>query len=363
MRFLAALSVFFFHVAVFRIFEDTQVSEGIAYIFSRAGWIGVSFFFVLSGFILTWAAKPNDSMTAFWRRRFFKVFPNHVVTYALAMVLFAGATVGGGTAVLNLLLLQSWVPSEDVYFSVNLPSWSLGCEMLFYLLFPLLHRWIGRIRPQALWGVAIGLLLVIAVLPLIAGAFLPARPTVVLPPGEDVSEAAYWFLYIFPATRVLDFVLGIVLARVVLTGRWIGIGLLPLTVLFVFCYAAALEAPQLYGLVALTAVPLALMIPETAMLDVRKRETWLRTRPMQWLGEVSFAFYLVQWPVLLYGQELLGVERKFSLLTGTGVLLACFGITLLIAWLLYIGVERPAMRRWSKPRDGRKAPEKSRTAA
>ncbi|MEU1779084.1 acyltransferase [Streptomyces abikoensis] len=348
-RFFAAFMVFLFHIAISKPFADQKVSDGLFTAFSKAGWAGVSFFFVLSGFILTWSARPQDSTRAFWRRRLVKVFPNHLVTHALTMSLYAGATVAGGTAVLNLLLLQPWVPDESVYFSVDNPSWSLGCEMVFYLLFPLVHRRIRRIGGHRLWWCAAGLMTAIIALPAVLTAVVPAEPSI-LAPDKPVPAVAFWLVYIFPLTRVLDFVLGIVMARIVLEGRWIGVGPLPLTVLFVVCYAAGLHLPALYALAATTVVPVALLIPALAGLDIDGKKTWLRGRTLHWLGEVSFAFYLVHWPVLTYGRRLLGEQRHYSLPAGIALVALCCALSLLLAWLLYEGVEAPAMRRWASPR-------------
>jgi hypothetical protein len=54
--------------------------------------------------------------------------------------------------------------------------------------------------------------------PVVAYLFLPSTPAV---PGESsVSVSQYWFGYILPPTRLLDFALGILVARAVMTGRW-----------------------------------------------------------------------------------------------------------------------------------------------
>ncbi|MFJ7125766.1 acyltransferase family protein [Streptomyces sp. NPDC098101] len=358
-RFFAAFLVFLFHVAIMKPFADQDVSEGLFTVFSKTGWVGVSFFFVLSGFILTWSARPSDTVGAFWRRRLVKVFPNHLVMYAVTMALYAAAAVTGTTAVLNLLLLQSWVPEESVYFSVNNPSWSLGCELVFYLLFPLLHRWIGRIGARRLWWCAGALIAVIIALPAVVTALLPAEPSMMMP-DKSGPALGFWLVYIFPLTRVLDFVLGIVMARIALEGRWIGIGPLPLIALFTLCYAGSLYLPALYALNAATVVPLALLIPALAHLDVEDRKTWLRGRTLTLLGEISFAFYLVHWPILVYGRRLLGEERQFSLPVGAALIALCTALALALAWLLYVGVERPAMRRWAK---ARRRPAPARTAS
>ncbi|MEU6094310.1 acyltransferase [Streptomyces sp. NPDC047079] len=345
-RFFAAFMVFLFHIAISSPFADRGVSDGLFTVFSKAGWAGVSFFFILSGFILTWSARPQDSVRSFWRRRVTKVVPNHLVTYAVTMVLYAGATVTGTTAVLNLLLLQPWVPDEAVYFSVNHPSWSLGCELIFYLLFPLLHRWLARIAAHRLWWCAATLMGVIITLPAVLSAVVPSEPSI-MAPDKAAPALAFWLVYIFPLTRVLDFVLGIVMARIVLERRWIGVGPLLPAVLFVACYIGSLYLPALYALTAATVVPLALLIPAVATVDIRARKTWLGCRTLQWLGEVSFAFYLVHWPVLTYGRHLLGEQRQYSLPVGIGLIVLCGALSMLLAWLLYMGVERPAMRYWA----------------
>ncbi|MFH9422931.1 acyltransferase family protein, partial [Streptomyces sp. NPDC017529] len=155
-RFIAAGLVFFFHASLTFIplspFADEDVAEGFRWLFSKAGWMGVTFFFVLSGFVMTWSAKPGDTVTGFWRRRLLKIFPNHVVTWALAMVLFAGTVTPVSSWLPNLLLVHSWFPDPQIHLSVNQPAWSLCSELLFYLLFPALIGPILRIRESRLWG-------------------------------------------------------------------------------------------------------------------------------------------------------------------------------------------------------------------
>jgi peptidoglycan/LPS O-acetylase OafA/YrhL len=54
------------------------------------------------------------------------------------MLLYAAAATPPVIGLANLLLAQAWVPDPNVFLSVNGPSWSLSCELMFYLLFPLL---------------------------------------------------------------------------------------------------------------------------------------------------------------------------------------------------------------------------------
>ena len=87
MRFLAALLVFGCHAAVLGYFAPETELRLMKFTYS-GGWIGVVFFFVLSGFVLTWSVRPGDTPRAFWRRRVCKIYPNHLVT-ALAAILLA----------------------------------------------------------------------------------------------------------------------------------------------------------------------------------------------------------------------------------------------------------------------------------
>lgn len=54
-------------------------------VLTSAGPVAVSGFFVLSGFVLTWSSQMGERVRAFWRRRFWKIFPGHAFGWALAV--------------------------------------------------------------------------------------------------------------------------------------------------------------------------------------------------------------------------------------------------------------------------------------
>ena len=178
--------------------------------------MGVTFFFLLSGFVLTYSARPNDTPRRFWRRRLVKLYPSHVAGWIGAMVLFAAATATWQQWLPNLLLLQTWIPDYHTYLSINPPSWSLSCEVFFYLCFPLLHRWISAIRPERLWAWAAGLVVTITAIPALGYLLLPDGT---MSNGFPVSEIQYWAVYMLPPVRTLDFVLGIVMAHLLPSRR------------------------------------------------------------------------------------------------------------------------------------------------
>ena len=330
LRFVAALAVFGFHIAAQGFLENGRANETVHQIFA-AGSTGVGFFFVLSGFVLTWSARSADSIRAIWRRRAARIVPNHIVAWSIAFMglIYAGEAGSLWTDGPSLILMQSWFPSQRVYFAVNTPAWSLSCELAFYIAFPFLLPIIGRIPVPRLWSAA-GLVVV--------GVFLVPVIALGLP-----DQVAYWFVWIFPGVRALEFVLGMLLARIVRAGLWIRIGLLLPTALAVAGYLAAAHVPRGFGFVAATVVPYAMLIAAVASADLANRPTPWRSAPLVLLGELSFAFYLLHQIVIRGVDQALG-DRIWSSTAGlaiTGVMLLA---SVAASWLLHKGVERPMSR-------------------
>ncbi|MBY8849413.1 acyltransferase [Saccharothrix longispora] len=356
LRFLAALLVFFFHMTLFdspippndpvNPFADQGLAEGLEWFFSKAGYLGVSFFFVLSGFVLTWSSVDGEPMRSFWRRRVLKIFPNHVVVFLAAMALFAGTTTPVSDWLANLFLLHSFSPDPTVYVNVNPPAWTLCSELLFYLLFPLIIRPVRRIADNRLWFWAAVMVAGMVAVQVVNLTLIPDTPK---SPITPVSTTQFWFGYIFPLPRLFEFVLGMILARAVIRNRVPRIGLLPAALSVPVGYAAALALPFAFGFVVATIIPVALVILAWATADVENRPTVLRGRTAVWLGEISFGFYLCQGVVIFYGRTLLPTG-PFDTPTAVAVTAALFIATLLAGWFLFTCVERPVMRRWARPR-------------
>jgi peptidoglycan/LPS O-acetylase OafA/YrhL len=360
MRFIAAAMVFLFHAHLVGLFASPEAGSTFDAIASQGGWTGVGFFFILSGFVLTWAAKPGDSTRSFWRRRFFKIYPNHIVTFIAALLLLtvvAHETITNWRAIVNLLLLQSWFPSMETSLTLNTVSWSLSAELLFYVSFPLLLKLINRIRPERLWYWAGGVVVAILAVPVIATALPPSEPFL---PWANAGPTVFWFVYLLPPVRMLEFVFGIILARIVLTGRKVPLSLGGAMALTILAYAVTPLFGLTYPLVAIMTLPLGLLIAAGAVADVRGHRTLLSSRAMVWLGEVSFAFYLWHLLVLIYGHQwIAGVDQPASFpLPGAGystpvalaVLALLFGVSLLLAWATFTLVEKPMMARFARSR-------------
>ncbi|MFF0176585.1 acyltransferase family protein [Micromonospora profundi] len=333
LRWIAALLVFGFHAGTMRIIAEPDFKAVVDAVFSL-GLSGVQFFFILSGFVLVWSARPGDSRRAFWRRRVAKIYPNHLVLWAAALLVawwFADPVLPAA-ALENLLLLQAWDPRPGWFYSINTVSWSLSCEFFFYLCLPLALPLLRRARPAVLWTL-------IVALPLLILALWPAQQLV-----PEVSR--WWFTQIFPPVRSLEFWLGAVAAELMRRGLWRGPGLTTATVIFVATWVAASQWIRAELWTTLLAVAYLLVITAAADADVRDRRSPWRSRPLVWLGEVSFAFYLVHVLVMTSVLRWSGDwGTGFQGWRGPAVVLGFLVVSLILAGLLHRYVETPLMRR------------------
>ncbi|GGW70978.1 acyltransferase [Streptomyces lucensis JCM 4490] len=309
-----------------------------------AGATGVSFFFVLSGFVLTWSARPGDRALAFWRRRIARVYPVHLVTLAVALLmaytLARQPRPEPKQAVANVLLLHSWW--RPWWQTLNPVSWSLACEAFFYAAFPLLYLLLRRLGARG--SAALGVLCVAAVLVL-------AR-----------ADAHHWWryaLYSFPAARLPEFVLGAVTARLVLLGRWRGPGLEASLALAVTGYFFVPQVAPGYSATMCTLAGFVMLIPAAAVADLNGLPSLWRRRRLVRLGELSFAFYMIHLLVLRATTQLLGTKPHYGPWAGLAVTTVLFAVSLALSWVLYEAVECPARRLLLRRRASTRAAERA----
>ncbi|MBD3577756.1 acyltransferase [Streptomyces sp. KD18] len=353
LRFPAAFVVFLYHAALLAFLGVPWLSSSSAAVsyydaVAHAGALGVTFFFVLSGFVLTWSARETDTAPRFWRRRFLKIVPNYVLVWALAMLVFAAPITDTTIGLLNFFMVQVWYPDFAINFGVNPAGWSLGVEAVFYLLFPVLIHWIRKIPAHRLnlWAAAVAAGIIAT--PFLSELLVPAG-TAMMDTEPDTSVNQYFVSYILPLPRVLDFALGILVARSVMAGRWRNIGMVWSGVLLAASYAVGYFLPPIYSTRAVCVIPAALLIAAGAIADAEGRFTLFRNRVMVWLGDISFAFYLVHYTVMVGLWKLLG-SKAYSVPEAVALAVLFIAAGILASWALYALVERPITRRWSNPR-------------
>jgi len=336
MRFAAAFVVFSFHLEGFFYFTTPYAAMTHAFI---QGPTGVSFFFILSGFVLTWSHRSDDTSGAFYQRRLARIGPLHVLTWGImGVILLAFAEhPGAGPAAASLALVTPWIPKFSYHLTMNNPSWSLGCEVFFYALFPALLVGLRRLAHDHRRWMMVGLVLLTFCF---AAAAAPDHP----------YTLSAWALYFFPPVRLVEFVLGMLLAMEVAEGRLPRVSLLGASVLALVAYAADSWAPASAQPVAVTILPFSLLIVAAAQADVNRSRSFWRSPAVVRLGTWSFALYMVHWPVLslmahfVHGR--LGDLQSVAL--GIGALAACVAASA----LFYKFVEHPLEARL-RPRSRR----------
>jgi peptidoglycan/LPS O-acetylase OafA/YrhL len=173
-----------------------------------ATYQGVTFFFVLSGFILTYAYPSIDGFHEVQRfaiSRVARLWPAHFATFLLSIAIlpWVPATFHTGfgkfAAGLNLTLLHAWVPLAASYFSFNGVSWSISVELFFYLNFLWLIKNIDSSWPMKL-ALALASAMIMMLIYHLSGTPLHG--------GDPFAVDGDSLIYISPFSRVFEFVLG-----------------------------------------------------------------------------------------------------------------------------------------------------------
>ncbi|MEV5674814.1 acyltransferase [Streptomyces sp. NPDC052179] len=332
LRFWAALLVVLYHLS-----RQVGTVPG----FSEAAWYGrsgVTFFFVLSGFVLAWTYDGSKvPATVFLWRRFARIWPMLVLSVALSVAawMVMDHPVSRKAVAATLLAVHAWVPEPVIYVGGNPAAWSLSDEAWFYLTFPLLLALLAP-RRSRFWAWIAALVSLGAVALWLSSSAMP-------------TDIRGWALDYFPLTRSLQFVLGVVAGLAVKRGWRPPIRLVPAAALVV-CWHLVLipwhhAVPDAhwyspYAASQLLSAPLfAALICAAARADKEGSRTGLGGPWSIRLGHWSFAWYLVHEIVIrlivhIHGRPAPGWDTVW-------IWLLAIGVSLALAGLCYEYVERP----------------------
>jgi peptidoglycan/LPS O-acetylase OafA/YrhL len=199
--------------------------------------LGVSIFFVMSGFLMTYryenveiCLSPKNCFLFSWNK-IKKLYPLHILTMLCAVVIPALSIVRNGFSlrpiielglkiILNSTLLQTWVPYWTISSSLNNVAWFLSVTMFLYFAFPWLKRLIEQNTVKNLCIISVIILLaeILFCIPLLS--ILGSR-----------SQIYIWFMYNFPIFRLGDFFIGCVLKRLYFEGKPKSTGMIKATFL------------------------------------------------------------------------------------------------------------------------------------
>ncbi|MCZ0209472.1 acyltransferase [Streptomyces achromogenes] len=355
-RLLPSFCILASHLSFDQVFGDRTVQRAYYRVFNPAGFNAVSFFIVLSGFILTWISAERPPGRGFMARRLLRILPAHLLTWAVIVCAFA-ATFPAAGLFTTLTLVQGWFPDHDIYWSANAPAWTLSTELVLYAVFPAVLRRLTRRGDRFLAALLAGLVAVVVLLPLVL-QLLPDGTTFANAAFTErghpvrVSEWKYWLVYVFPLTRVLEALCGMVVCLLVRRGRWTRNVWLPTALLVLAVVAEELWVPILFDLSALTIVPVVLLVGalaarETARWDTPGARENRLVASVAPYGKYTFGIYMYQWALILLCQRYLHPWGN-SVAVGVLFVVAFYALCVALSVLSHRFVETP-VNRFMKP--------------
>ena len=336
LRFVAAFAVLLSHLD----FIGDGPERGSGWLYEtllRQGYCGVSFFYILSGFILSHAygdrlKRGSIDLRSYMILRICRIAPLHwfMALLFVGWLALAGEMPGLGTILLNLGLMHAWAPDPNVHYALNGPSWSLSDELTFYAAFP----WLCRMRTRSLALYLAGGLILIT-----ASAAISIRQ-------GGYSATAEWFFYVFPPVRLIDFIAGMLLYRAYRKGHGsalAGTGAEIMVVMTVFTAMIgfslmALPMPLRWQLAYLPIMAAAVLIFAYGRGALSRA---LHHRWMILLGKGSFALYLTHRPIITLTHRLWGSDSTHQLSMSLSLPPLCVAVSLLV----YLLLERPLLDR------------------
>jgi len=359
LRAVAALLVVATHAAYLTGFT---VNGGLLGRLAGRGDFGVAIFFALSGFLLHHGLVSDErngdtDIRAYAVRRAARVLPAYWVT--LAVVVLATEP-GARTALAQALAVQTYLSDSDIpSFS---QSWSIPTELSFYIVLPFVVWLLGRVRRRHP-DLPVQLLVVSAIAATVALAVAPVGTV-----GEDVLIERW-----LPA-RWPNFAVGMVLAEMVLNPgsraaratRRIArdsVGCLLIAAAALLLATTPIAGPLTLGLVSGSQLSVRLALSTVvawfllAPLVLGRDDAYsaaLGSRPARNVGGVSYGLFLWHLPVFSAIYALSGA----TVFTGGILPLLAVGlpISLFLAWLSHVAIERPAMRWAARAVPHRRAP-------
>ena len=353
LRFLAALAVFIAHIS----------GSWPEYDFGEApiGAAGVSFFFVLSGFILAYVYLPRLEVSGsskfpckeFYLRRVARIWPLHLTTLLIALFWVMGwrAFQKQDYVLLksfaNVFLLQAWIPIQKWGYFLNGPAWSLSVEAFFYAVFP----WFLIGGPKRFAFKYLSVLFFTFLIVILVGVYGPA--------WQSRGIQFDTLIRNFPPMRCFEFASGIGCGIFFLSQPQRSersrafdtmVELLSILVLILFFYfsnrlglyrheqSAGISAGFNYWYRFSGAAPIFVFLIFTFARSRGWGAQFLSSRLLVYLGEISYSFYMVHISVLL-------VVARYDRIEGSWVtplqIACCLGLSIAASSMLYHLVEVP----------------------
>lgn len=351
LRFFAAFAVCFEHFFQNIVgSEDSLVNTIRSFAYEGSMW--VAFFFVLSGFIISYSygdriLKGTTGFFEFIYYRLARLYPVHVLTLLVFAWHFLGGYqwVDGGRFLINLAMIQSWFSDQNIFWGFNAVSWSISCEMFFYASFVFLVTFTNR---QLL-----GIFAVLLVL-----AFTHKYVYRIHGPYE------LWSFYISPAFRLIDFIAGMLVYRAFVRFKDLSASPAQVFTILEVCSIVVLLALIYYGVTngvdsslrhSLYYLPAIMAMIFIFAFCKGAVSNALSCRPLIYLGESSYSLYMCHFMLVGY---MANVARPYVDVNSIGSVMLNFAavsvVVIVVSGLVYSFYEKPAnnllRKLWRRPK-------------
>ena len=336
-RFLAALIVVFSHSgAVFPV---------NAFPFNpllTAGQTAVSYFFVLSGFVMAIVYyRPGErfDVLSYWKARFTRLYPVYIFAFLITCLFYIDimANVKTNKILANVFLVQAWFPQYAESF--NIAAWSLSVEVLFYALFPFLAMLTYRLSTRSVIWLSLAVWVVSQILHL--GLYH----------GWNASFPRH-FIDFYPPVHLSTFMLGLAGGAWYLTdgekhdtdwrANWFWI---LVSLLFVGAALIARETgdfvERTFSLDAGLLAPFFLIVILCLATDKTALAARLSHPRLVLLGDASYALYILHLPVRWIGERWAAAGG----LPNSIFIYLYWLLIVILSVVVFVRIERPA-RDW-----------------
>lgn len=335
LRFLAAIIVVFSHFG-----GNVSYIKALPYSL-RNGSVMVTFFFVLSGFVIAIANRNKDiNIAEFYIKRIFRISPSYFFSIFLGVYVFYGA--------LNTLELLSistfmlaWFPALPD--QINGPAWSVSVEAFFYVVFPALFVFTKNIKSFVYSSLAAWLITQLVHINIINAESI----------NTNWPSIGFSLVYYFPISHINSFMIGIATGCLhsdykdrISSDGFLSLATCVFSVVFVsyiICnihsweHVIGFKLPAEASLLSpmFAALIFIFSVSRNILIDI------ISMRAFVFLGEISYSVYILQLPLYLFCYK--NIFPYFSMPDDYDFLLY-ISLLIIISSLAYVFLEKTSMK-------------------
>lgn len=332
-RFIAAIAIVVFHFG-----RDSKLfsNDYVSFVFNSAN-VGVSYFFVLSGFVMVIAYHNKTvSFFSYLKNRFARIYPVYILAILLLMISKSSISINKEDLFLNVTMLQSWFSGKAT--TINYPGWSLSVELFFYITFPFLLNFVYN--KKSLKSITIVIIVFWILSQLLFHAVIYE---VLILPIYSVSDIFY-----HPIMHFNEFLIGNLaglyfIKRNNLNNKNYLLQIVSLFLILLVFLKFKTGINFHNGLLAIVFAPIIFLLSSSN--DIISR--FMSKKSLVFLGEISYSIYILQVPIWVLVTDY-RMEKYFGFSKELDVTASFFVrlfILIVFSALCYLWLEKPLRKK------------------